>query len=60
MVHNPGPTPFVLRFPRVLRSRGAWWSREHGNVSGAVAALARYLGAQGHGPRRHHMTGSPR
>src|SRR5213594_4048728 len=42
-VHNPSPTPFVLRFPRLLRARGAWWSGGHESVSAAVASLAHHL-----------------
>ncbi|HZQ78128.1 MAG TPA: hypothetical protein VFE55_12410 [Acidimicrobiia bacterium] len=60
VVHNPGPTPFVLRFPRVLRARGAWWSKGHGTVAAAVGSLAGYLGDQSPASRRHHLTGPSR
>lgn len=56
VAHNPTPTPFVMRFPHEIRSRGAWWSTEHPTVASAVAALARHLGRAGGRPRRHYMT----
>ncbi|MCA1842032.1 MAG: hypothetical protein LC792_02355 [Actinobacteria bacterium] len=56
-VHNPSPTPFVLRFPRHLRARGAWWSGGHDSVSVAVAALAVHLCRTGVRSGRHYMTG---
>ena len=55
-VHNPSPTPFLLRYPRQLRARGAWWSGGHATVPAAVAALARHL--EGGGPTRHFVTQS--
>jgi hypothetical protein len=58
--HNPSPTPFVMRFPRQIRSRGAWWSGGHESVSAAVASLARHLRRSGGRPSRHYMTGSRR
>ena len=56
VAHNPSPTPFVMRFPHLLRSRGAWWSGGHATVSGAVADLARHLSRAGGRPGRHYMT----
>ena len=55
-VHNPSPMPFLLRYPRQLRARGAWWSEGHATVPAAVAALARHL--EGGGPARHFVTQS--
>ena len=55
-VYNPSPTPFLLRYPRQLRARGAWWSEGHATVPAAVAALARHL--EGGGPARHFVTQS--
>jgi hypothetical protein len=60
VAHNPGPAPFNLRYPRYLRSRGAWWSVGHPSVSNAVASLARHLGRSGEHPGRHYMTGTRR
>jgi hypothetical protein len=56
VVHNPSPTPFVLRYSRHLRARGAWWSRGHRTLPGAVAALARHLDGPGRGRSRHFVT----
>ena len=60
VAHNPSPAPFMLRYPRHLRARGAWWSGGHETVSAAVASLARHLGRSGASPARHYMTGSRR
>jgi hypothetical protein len=57
-VHNPSPTPFVLRYPHHLRARGAWWSGGHASVSVAVGALARHLCRAGQRSGRHYMTGA--
>jgi hypothetical protein len=54
--HNPSPTPFVLRYPRHLRARGAWWSGGHDTVSAAVSALASHLRRAGYRSGRHYMT----
>jgi hypothetical protein len=56
VAHNPSPTPFVMRFPRSLRARGAWWSGGHDTVSAAVTALARHLARSSGRPGRHYMT----
>ena len=56
VVNNPSPTPFVLRFPRHLRARGAWWSGGHRSVSAAVEELAGHLGRAGQRSGRHYMT----
>lgn len=57
--HNPSPVAFNLRYPRHLRSRGAWWSGGHATVAAAVAALAGHLHRTADGrPARHYMTGS--
>src|SRR5687767_10787879 len=32
VAHNPSTAPFVMRFPRHLRARGAWWSGGHETV----------------------------
>jgi hypothetical protein len=58
VAHNPSPAPFVMRFPRHLRARGAWWSGGHETVSAAVASLARHLRRSGERPGRHYMTGT--
>jgi len=57
-VYNPSPTPFLLRYPRQLRARGAWWSGGHATVPAAVAALACHLAGRGGGPARHFVTQS--
>lgn len=57
-VHNPTPTPFVLRYPRQLQARGAWWSKGHSTVPAAVAALGRHLAARGGAPTRHFVNHS--
>jgi hypothetical protein len=60
VVHNPSQTPFVLRYPRHLRARGAWWSRQHDSVSSAVQALACHLLRAGRFSGRHYMTAARR
>lgn len=57
-VHNPNPSPFVLRFPHHLRAGGAWWSGGHESVSVAVVALACHLRLALHRSDRHYMTGA--
>jgi hypothetical protein len=59
-VHNPGPTPFVLRFPQLLRARGAWWSSGHDTVSAAVASLVLHLHRPGGRPSPHFLTRADR
>jgi hypothetical protein len=56
VVHNPSPTPFVLRYPRQLRARGAWWSPGHDTLPAAVTILVRYLDGQRR--PRHFITPS--
>jgi len=56
VVHNPSPTPFVLRYSRQMRARGAWWSGGHYTLPEAVTALAGHLDGPGRGRARHFVT----
>ena len=58
--HNPSPAPFNMRYPRLLRARGVWWSNGHETISAAVNSLARHLRRSGDRPARHYMTGARR
>ena len=56
VAYNPSPAPFNMRFPRLLRARGGWWSGGHETISAAVGSLARHLHCSGDRPVRHYMT----
>jgi hypothetical protein len=56
VVHNPTPTLVVLRYRRLMRARGVWWSGGHDALPAAVAALVRHLDATGPRRARHFVT----